>query len=156
MMTLRESFPQLNDWNVEILATDICLAALERAKKGVYSQFEVQRGLPVQMLMKYFDQVEDGWKIKDELGRCIDWQQINLLDDFGRFGMFDIIFCRNVLIYFQNETKSYILDRLAKMLKTDGYLVLGAAETVLEISKEFERNHDCKAAVYRLNSAVPV
>ncbi len=129
---LRESFPQINSWNVEILATDISRAALDRGRAGVYSQFEVQRGLPIQLLMKYFAQHEGGWLVNEDLRKLIQWQQINLLEDFSRFGIFDAILCRNVLIYFANETKGEILKRMSRRLQKDGSLMLGAAETVQE------------------------
>jgi len=152
-MTLLESFPEIRNWNVEIFGTDLDKAALARCKEGVYSQFEVQRGLPVQLLMKYFEQCDAGWRVKDELRSWVRWEQCNLLDDFSRFGNFDIVFCRNVLIYFQNETKKDILDRLGDRVHSDGYLYLGAAETVLGISEAFQRFRDCRSAVYTPSSA---
>ena len=155
-MTLLEAFPEARNWKVEILGTDLDKAALARCEEGVYSQFEVQRGLPVQLLMKYFEQCETGWRVKDELRAWTRWEQCNLLDDFSRFGTFDIVFCRNVLIYFQNETKKQILDRLARRVHPDGYLYLGAAETVLGISEEFQRFRECRSAVYTPASAAPV
>jgi chemotaxis protein methyltransferase CheR len=148
-MVLREHFPELYNWNVEIVATDIDTAVLNRAQAGVYSQFEVQRGLPVQMLMKNFEQCESGWKVNDNIKEGIQWRQLNLLNNFSILGKFDVIFCRNVLIYFQNETKKDILDRLAERTQRDGYLFLGAAETVLGISEAYTRFKECKAAVYR-------
>jgi chemotaxis protein methyltransferase CheR len=153
-LLLREDFPQLANWNVEILATDISKAALDRARGGRYSQFEVQRGLPVQYLMKHFEQSDGGWQLKDDVRRQIRWQQINLLDDFSRLGLFDLVFCRNVLIYFQNETKRGIFDRIARQTLSDGYLFLGAAETVIGISDSFRRLEGCRAAVY--TPAMPV
>lgn len=152
-MILEDSFPELRDWNVEIIATDIDSKVLARCEEGVYSQFEVQRGLPVELLMKHFEQVEKGWRIRKNLRDRIHWRQWNLLDDFSLLGQFDIVFCRNVLIYFQMETKTDILDRIAKQTRTDGYLYLGAAETVLGVSDEFRRFKDCKSAVYRPNAA---
>lgn len=155
-MLLDESFPHLRDWTIEIVCTDISQKVLDRAQEGIYSQFEVQRGLPVQMLMKYFEQCETGWQIKAELRRRIQWHTTNLLDDFSRFGKFDLIFCRNVLIYFQMETKKDILDRVSKVIRDDGYLFLGAAETVLGICDAFERFKDSKSAVYATKAAVTV
>ncbi len=155
-MLLEESFPHLRDWTIEIVCTDISQSILDRAQEGIYSQFEVQRGLPVQMLMKYFEQCETGWQIKAELRRRIQWHTTNLLDDFSRFGMFDLVFCRNVLIYFQVETKKDILNRVRKVIRNDGYLFLGAAETVLGICDAFERFKECKSAVYAPKAAVTV
>lgn len=148
LMLIAESFPTLRDWRIEFVATDIDNTALARAESGVYTQFEVQRGLPIQLLMKYFEQVENGWRIKDEIRDRVSFRQLNLLDDFSRLGQFDIVFCRNVLIYFQNQTKRQILERIGKLLRPDGYLYLGAAETVLGITTAFERNKRYKSAVY--------
>jgi chemotaxis protein methyltransferase CheR len=147
-MLLRESFPELNGWKVEIIATDISPQVLERARSGIYSQFEVQRGLPIQLLIKYFDEVEEGWQVKEELRRSIDWRELNLLQDFSHLGRFDVVFCRNVLIYFQVDTKKIILDRMATMLPSDGFLMMGAAETVIGITETFGRVKEYRAAVY--------
>ena len=149
VMSLREHFPQLqNDWDVEIVATDLSDQILAKAKAGVYSQFEVQRGLSIQMLMKYFSKTEAGWQIKPEIKNEIRWQQLNLLDPFRLLGRFDIIFCRNVLIYFDPATKKSILDRMEPMLETHGYLILGGAETVLGLCDSFRRAEGFRAAVY--------
>lgn len=155
-MLLLESFPQLQSWKIDIVGTDLCSKALARAEDGVYSQFEVQRGLPIQYLMKNFEQVPTGWKIKSDLKKHIQYRSLNLLDNFAHLGQFDLIMCRNVLIYFENDIKKRILDRMAGMLRPDGYLILGAAETVMGITDKFDRNRDCKAAVYRSLSAVHV
>lgn len=155
-MMLLESFPQLQSWKIDIVGTDLCSKALARAEEGVYSQFEVQRGLPIQYLMKNFEQVPTGWKIKSDLKKHIQYRSLNLLDNFSHLGQFDLIMCRNVLIYFENDIKKRILDRMAGMLRPDGYLILGAAETVMGITDTFDRNRDCKAAVYRPLSAVRV
>jgi chemotaxis protein methyltransferase CheR len=120
--------------DADILATDMSLQVLEKAKAGVYSQFEVQRGLAIQRLVKHFDQVGESWKIKAHLRQRIRFEPGNLLEDFSRYGRQDVIFCRNVLIYFDIETKAKILDRLAAQLADDGYLILGAAETVVGLS----------------------
>lgn len=147
-MLLRESFPQLDSWSIDIVATDISRAALDRARAGVYSQFEVQRGLPIQLVMKYFVQHDGGWQVREDLRKLIQWHQINLLDDFSRFGLFDVILCRNVLIYFTNETKGEILKRMSRRLQKDGSLILGAAETVLGICDAFRKVEGLKSAVY--------
>jgi chemotaxis protein methyltransferase CheR len=120
--------------NADILATDMSAPVLEKAKAGIYTQFEVQRGLPIQRLVKNFDQVGDSWRIKPQLRQKVRFEQANLLDDFSRFGRMDVIFCRNVLIYFDIQTKAKILDRLASLLADDGFLLLGAAETVVGLT----------------------
>lgn len=119
---------------VDILATDMSASVLEKAKAGVYTQFEVQRGLPIQRLVKHFDQVGDAWKVKANIRQKIRFEQGNLLDDFARYGKQDVIFCRNVLIYFDIQTKAQVLNRLANLLNDDGYLLLGAAETVVGLT----------------------
>lgn len=150
VMLIRENFPELANWNIQIVATDLCTKALDRAQGGIYSQFEVQRGLPVQLLMKHFDQCEQGWQIKPELGAGIQWKHLNLLEDFQHLGMFDIVFCRNVLIYFKPEMKKNILDRISRQMTTSGVLLLGAAETVLGISDNYSKMADCQSAIYQL------
>ncbi|EAP90565.1 protein-glutamate O-methyltransferase [Oceanicaulis alexandrii HTCC2633] len=120
--------------SADILATDMSASVLEKAKAGIYTQFEVQRGLPIQRLVKHFDQVGDSWRIKPQLRQKVRFEQANLLDDFARFGKMDVIFCRNVLIYFDIQTKAKVLDRLAAQLADDGFLLLGAAETVVGLT----------------------
>lgn len=125
---------EIGGMRAEILATDLSASVLEKAKAGVYSQFEVQRGLSIQRLVKHFEQAGDQWRIRPELRQSIRFQVGNLLDDFTRLGRQDVIFCRNVLIYFDSEVKAKILDRLADQLAEDGYLILGAAETVVGLT----------------------
>jgi chemotaxis protein methyltransferase CheR len=141
-MALKEMSAKLNGWTVEIFSTDISQAALEKAKAGLYSQFEVQRGLPIQMLVKYFTQVGDHWQIAPEIRAMVTYRHFNLLHDFAAFGQFDVIFCRNVLIYFDQETKIAVLNRLARSIRHDGYLMLGAAETVVGLTTAFKPTPD--------------
>jgi chemotaxis protein methyltransferase CheR len=148
LMLLEESFPELKHWTIELVATDIAQTMIDRASQGIYSQFEVQRGLPIQYLMKYFSQVPEGWQVKELVRRRIVWQKLNLLDRFDNLGPFDLVLCRNVLIYFEVPMKQEILNRVAKVLRPDGYLLLGAAETVLGICDRFERFRPCASAVY--------
>ncbi|NWG47221.1 MAG: protein-glutamate O-methyltransferase CheR [Alphaproteobacteria bacterium] len=137
-MTLREKGARLGALRAEIIATDISRAVLERAKAGVYTKFEVQRGLPIQLLVKYFEQAGDDWRLKPEIRQMVQFRAFNLLTPFTPLGRFDIIFCRNVLIYFDRPTKADVLERMRQALAPDGYLVLGAAETVLGITEAFE------------------
>ena len=111
---------------------------LEKSKAGIFSQFEVQRGLPIQMLVKHFAQVGELWQLNADIRAMVQHRQLNLLQDFSHLGMFDVIFCRNVLIYFDQETKAGIFGRLARQLETDGFLVLGAAETVVGMTDAFK------------------
>lgn len=136
-MSLKEMGAALTGWRVEIIATDLSQEVLEKAKAGIYSQFEVQRGLPIQMLMKYFKQIGETWQINPELRAMIQHRQLNLLHDFAQLGTFDVIFCRNVLIYFDQDTKINIFNRLARQIEGDGFLVLGAAETVVGLTDTF-------------------
>ena len=109
-----------------------------RRGTGIYSQFEVQRGLPIQLLIKYFAQVGELWQIAPELRAMVKYRQFNLLGDFAQLGLFDVIFCRNVLIYFDQQTKIDVLNRMARAMASDGYLVLGAAETVVGLVDSFK------------------
>lgn len=141
-MCLQEMAPRLAGWRLEILGTDISTQALDRAKAGRYSQFEVQRGLPLHMLTKYFTQKSDGagevWEIIPAIRSMVTYQKFNLLDRFTALGHFDIIFCRNVLIYFDPQAKSDVLERLSRVLTPDGFMMLGAAETVVGLTESFQ------------------
>ncbi|NVK34489.1 MAG: protein-glutamate O-methyltransferase CheR [Rhodobacteraceae bacterium] len=137
-MCIKEAAAKLGGWRTRILGTDLSNEVLEKARTGIYSQFEVQRGLPIQLLLKYFEQKGDMWQINPDMRAMIEWKQLNLLDNFSHLGEFDVLFCRNVLIYFDQATKSQILDRLAKMVPADGFLVLGAAETVVGLTEAFK------------------
>jgi len=137
-MILSEMAAQLAGWTIEIIATDLSSEILARAKEGVYSQFEVQRGLPVTLLVKYFTQSGDRWQINPKIRSMVDYREFNLLADPGPLGRFDVVFCRNVLIYFDQETKAKVLDRLANLMPEDGFLFLGGAETVLGLTERFK------------------
>jgi chemotaxis protein methyltransferase CheR len=136
-MCLKQMEREVAGWHIEILATDLCEDVLEKARKGIYSQFEVQRGLPIQLLIRHFAQIGESWQIAPELRAMIKFRRLNLLSDFSNLGVFDLIFCRNVLIYFDRPTKVDVLERLAKVTAQDGYLVLGAAETVIGLTETF-------------------
>ena len=151
-MCLREFGPALSGWRIEIVATDLSQEVLEKSKAGIYSQFEVQRGLPIQMLAKCFKQTGELWQLNPDIRGMVQHRQLNLLHDFSGLGKFDIIFCRNVLIYFDQDTKIRIFERLSKMLEADGTLMLGAAETVVGISDAFRPSPD-KRGLYQLNPA---
>jgi chemotaxis protein methyltransferase CheR len=137
-ISLREMGKELKGWRVEILATDISNEVLEKAKSGIYTQFEVQRGLPALMLIKYFSQIGEMWQIAPEIRGMVKFMPLNLLDDFSHLGRFDVVFCRNVLIYFDQPTKSAVLDRIADVGERDGFLVLGGAETVVGLTSRFK------------------
>jgi chemotaxis protein methyltransferase CheR len=137
-MLLKEQSQKLNGWHVEIIATDISTEMLEKAKAGLYSQFEVQRGLPIQMLVKYFKKKDESWQIDSSLRALVQFREWNLLKDLRGLGNFDVVFCRNVLIYFDQPTKAGVLENIAKLMPDDGFLYLGGAETVLGISDRFK------------------
>jgi chemotaxis protein methyltransferase CheR len=151
-MCLKEMGAALTGWRVEIIATDLSQEVLEKSKAGIYSQFEVQRGLPIQMLVKYFKQTGETWQINPELRAMIQHRQLNLLHDFSQLGTFDVIFCRNVLIYFDQETKINIFNRLARQIEPDGFLVLGAAETVVGLTDAFRPIPE-RRGLYKPNDA---
>lgn len=131
-MILDEMAAELAGWRVEILATDIGEDVVQRARRGLYSQFEVQRGLPINLLLKHFTQVGDQWQLSAKIRSMVEFRTLNLIRDFSALGHFDIIYCRNVLIYFDPKTKTDVLNRLSRQLaEPHGVLVLGASETVL-------------------------
>lgn len=136
-MTLRDHFPELAAWNVQILATDINKTVLARAREGLYKQLEVNRGLPATALVKHFDRVGTDWQVKESLRRMISFQELNLLDRWPLFTAQDVVFMRNVLIYFDVQTKRSILERVRQNLRPDGYLLLGGAETTVNIDDGF-------------------
>ncbi len=136
-MVLKEISPRMPGWTYEILGTDLSNEVLEKAKSGAYSQFEVQRGLPINLLVKYFKQKGETWIIDPAIRAMVEYKNFNLLESFTPLGKFDVIYIRNVLIYFDRETKKSILDKAAQLLAPDGFLVLGAAETVIGITDTF-------------------
>lgn len=134
---LCEEQPKLAGWRIEIVGTDISTEMVERAKTGVYTQFEVQRGLPITLLVKYFKQQGDKWHINQPLRQMASFREWNLLGDLSALGQFDIVFCRNVLIYFDQPTKTKVLETIARQMPQDGVLYLGGAETVLGLTEKF-------------------
>jgi len=153
-MLLMEEGPKLAGWNIEIVGTDLSTQMVERARAGIYSQFEVQRGLPVQMLVKYFRQDGDKWQIDQRLRAMVKYREFNLLGDLSPLGTFDVIFCRNVLIYFDQATKARVLEQTARRLPPDGVLFLGGAETVLGVTDRFEPMPG-ERGIYRVTPPTP-
>ena len=145
----------LQGWKVKIIASDFSEKILKKANAGVYSQFEVQRGLPIQYLMKHFKQDKDGWHIKDELKRLIDFRNFNLLQSPVHLGKIDIVFCRNVLFYFTAEDKSKILDDIADILNPGGMMFLGAAESTIGVCDAFTGLKD-ERGIYMKTDDAPV
>jgi chemotaxis protein methyltransferase CheR len=153
-MCLKDMEREVLGWRIEILATDLSAEVLQKARLGIYSQFEVQRGLPIQLLVKYFTRNGESWEIAPELRTMVRFRQLNLLADFSQLGMFDVVFCRNVLIYFDTETKIDVLNRLARITAHDGYLLLGAAETVVGLTDRFKMLPD-RRGLYAPNCDPP-
>jgi chemotaxis protein methyltransferase CheR len=154
-MILKEMGPQLAGWRIEILGTDLSGEVLDRAKAGIYTQFEVQRGLPIQLLLKYFVQNGDQWTIAPEIRSMVHYRTLNLLNDFSALGTFDIVYCRNVLIYFDQPTKIDVLNRTAKLTAPDGYLLLGAAETVVGLTESYKPVQD-RRGLYMPAAKAPI
>jgi chemotaxis protein methyltransferase CheR len=152
-MAIKEAGKDLDGFRIEILATDLSGEVLEKAKAGIYSQFEVQRGLPIQLLVKYFTQAGEMWRIAPEIRAMVQFRAFNLLSDLSRLGVFDLIVCRNVLIYFDQATKSEVLDRLARVIAPDGFLILGAAETTVGLTQAFRSLPDRRGLYVPVQSA---
>ena len=147
---LRESFPQLAGWSVNILATDLSTEVLNRAKEGRYNQLEVNRGLPATLMVKYFRQQGAVWELSEEVRRAVQFRKMNLTGPWPGLQRMDLVMMRNVMIYFDVETKKGILGRVARVLRPDGYLLLGAAETTLNLNDSFRRVEYRNAGFYQL------
>ncbi|MFI5303790.1 MAG: CheR family methyltransferase [Nitrospiria bacterium] len=148
-MLLSEFGPQIQQWDISILATDIDQKVLHHAQLGVYSQYEVQRGLPILFLTRYFNKSDSSWIIRPEIRKRIEFKLFNLMTDFSSFGVFDVIFCRNVLIYFDVKTKKKILELMARMLTPSGVLFLGSTETSIGLTEKIARVQAEKGFYYR-------
>jgi chemotaxis protein methyltransferase CheR len=149
---LREHFSILENWTLRFIASDLSMEMIERAQKGRYSQLEVNRGMPAALLVRYFQRQGMEWQVKDDLRRLIEFRQMNLMDSWTALSEVDIVFMRNVLIYFDVPTKIAILDKVHRVLRPNGYLFLGAAETTLNLNDRFERVQFDKAGCYRLRN----
>jgi chemotaxis protein methyltransferase CheR len=153
-MLLREEAGRLAGWRTEIVGTDISTEVIAKAKAATFSDFEVQRGLSQPQLARNFDKVAAGWQVKEEVRRMADFRFFNLLEDPAPLGSFDIVFCRNVLIYFDHATKRRILESISRRMNPGGVLVLGGAETALGICDRFKpvAGHH---GLYGLDTGVP-
>lgn len=139
VMTYLDNFAHCSDWQLEVIATDYNQSILDKAQDGVYSQFEAQRGLSQVHLERHFFPHSNGWKISDKVKKYIRFSQVNLIDPNLNLGIFDIIFCRNVLIYFGGKTKSLVFQSLANSLTAEGSLILGGAESPMGFSELWQR-----------------
>lgn len=151
-MLIRESFPDLNDWDIQIIGTDISRSILAKAEKGEYSQLEVNRGLPARLLVKYFDRNGARFRVKDSLMGIVKYAHLNLAKEWKDLPTFDVIFLRNVLIYFEDSTKASILRQAKAHLADDGWLALGGGETTRRVPNEdFNRELIGRTVWYRPN-----
>jgi chemotaxis protein methyltransferase CheR len=155
-MAIKESGAALDGFRIEILATDLSSEMLEKARAGTYNQFEVQRGLPIHLLVKYFSRTGEAWQIAPDIRAMVQFRPLNLLDDFSRLGQFDLVVCRNVLIYFDQAAKSDVLDRLARVVASDGFLILGAAETTIGLTQGFRSVPDKRGLYAPTAPATPI
>ncbi|MBL6854317.1 MAG: protein-glutamate O-methyltransferase CheR [Alphaproteobacteria bacterium] len=128
---------QAQGWSIDLIATDLSAEMIARSEEGLYSHFEVQRGLAIRRLVAHFSQEGGSWRIHENLRRMVSFHQFNLLDSYGWLDDLDAVFCRNVLIYFDQKTKASVLDKIAEMLTPDGALVLGNSEAVTGLSTAF-------------------
>jgi chemotaxis protein methyltransferase CheR len=150
-MVLHELIPNIASWDINILATDISDAALKQASSGVYTEFEIGRGLRPDLLQRYFTRTANTYKVKDELRSLVSFGRQNLMEPFANPGPFDIVFCRNVVIYFTAAARQDIFNRLARSLVPDGYLFVGSAESLSDLGPRFLPHHHCKSVFYRPN-----
>lgn len=146
---IREHFNELAAWNVRILATDLSDDMVRRTSEGLYSQFEVNRGLPSQLLLRHFDRAENQWRIRPELRRLIDPRRLNLTSAWPVSPQFDVVFLRNVMIYFDQAAKERILARIHRILRPDGYLFLGGGETLITLNVPFVREQIGRTVCFR-------
>ena len=146
---LREHFPELSDWKVRITASDISDKVLRKAKSGAYTQFEVNRGMPVKLLVKYFSRNGDQWTVKNEVRDLMEFKKVNLAKPWFMADKFDIVFIRNVLIYFSVDTKTSILSRIHRSMDPNGYMFLGGGESLINVNVPFERESVDQTVVFR-------
>lgn len=154
-MIIDECAAKIPGWKIEIVGTDLSDGVLDKARKGIYSQFEVQRGLPTPMLLRHFNQIGDAWQISEQMRSKVTFRQLNLLQDFSSLGRFDVIYCRNVLIYFDAPRKTDILTRMSRQLAPDGFLLLGASESLIGLKTDLVALPDNRALYTRAGSAAP-
>lgn len=151
-MVIRENFPQLSNWNIKIIATDISNEMLDKCRSGEYSQLEVNRGLPARTLVRFFDRSGSQWRAKPELRNMIEFSRLNLTSPFASLGQFDIVFIRNVLIYFDKPTKQDILTRVRGVLRPDSYLFIGSVESTIGFNVPYRREEIDATVCYRPNN----
>lgn len=152
---LRELLPDPDHWDVQILASDISSTAITQAKQGVYSEHEISRGLSPAQLNRYFHKEGNLWRVQDKLRSMIRFEERNFLQPFTNVGMFDVVFCRNLAIYFSDGNRKDLFNRIANQMVDDGLLFIGAQEYHSDMSQRFTMEHHCRATVYRPKKRVP-
>jgi chemotaxis protein methyltransferase CheR len=148
-LLLKEHFPELAEWRVLLMASDLSREILDRAREGKYSQIEVNRGLPASLLIKYFEQQGTFWQLTSDIRRMVEFQELNLAKAWPSLPPMDLVLIRNVMIYFDVDTKKAILGRLARVLRPDGYLLLGGSETTFNLDPAYRRVEPLRAGVYQ-------
>nr|MBC8362536.1 protein-glutamate O-methyltransferase CheR [Candidatus Desulfatibia profunda] len=151
-IVLKELLPDLSKYNIKLLGTDISGAAIAQSSYGAYNKFEIERGLPPDKLLKYFSRNGDNWKIKDEIRAMVLFKKLNLMLPLIGLGKFDIVFCRNVAIYFNLDDKKKLFDKIADILEPDGYLIIGSTESLTGICPRFEPKRYLKSIFYQLKT----
>lgn len=142
-------------WTIDILGTDVSETVVRRAREGHYSQFEVQRGLGITQMIRWFEETDNGWRAVEPLRRTVRFQVQNLLEQPPHPGKFDIILCRNVLLYLNQERRGLVFDRIADAMSPDGWLMLGAGETVIGQTRRFEADADARGLYRRTGTELP-
>lgn len=150
-ITIRELIPDVDTWNITILGTDVSDAAIQRASSGRYAAHEIERGLSPTHLNKYFLRQGKDWQVRDELRAMVSYQRLNLLQPFSSVGMFDVVLCRNVAIYFTPQARKDVFLRLAERLPAEGYLFVGASESLTDLGPRFTPQQHCRSVFYRPN-----
>lgn len=149
-IVLKELLPDLNKYNITLLGTDISDAAISQSSYGLYNKFEIERGLPQEKLIRYFSRKGDNWKIKDDIRAMVKFSKQNLMLPLNGLGKFDIVFCRNVAIYFNTEDRKKLFDKIADILEPDGYLIIGATESLTGVCPRFEPKRYIRSMFYQL------
>ncbi len=147
---IREHFPELANWKINLLATDLSREVLARAREGKYSQIEINRGMPAALLLKHFQQHGTSWQLHQDIRGMVDFREVNLARPWPLLPRMDLVFLRNVMIYFDIETKKSILNRMVDLIRPDGYLLLGGAETTFNLCEAFARVESIKGGFYQL------
>lgn len=149
-MLLRENFPELENWKLTLLASDVSEEMLHRTREGLYSQLEVNRGIPTRLLIRFFQREGLSWRLTESIRKMVEVRKVNLIEGLPYLPKMDIIFLRNVLIYFDVETRKSIIEKISRQLKSDGYLFVGGAETMIGMNESLIRERISNTSVYRI------